>query len=211
MWRTGLPKWINTITSSRWLWHFVPFPVIALMLYWLPLSGEQKPHAALPLPSTHLHRSHTLLSVNPQSIFHRALEWLFHKLIGHTSHRLTLKVWWGTWEEDSKVDINTSGPIFNAQTQKPVHSVSISWLASPSAPATLCSRIYSSTICLKKKSYLHLDETQWMDMCGDWFDTLIWHLGLCRFIFIHHGVSRGLQGCLDPQVMAIMRRRRKIY
>lgn len=147
MWRTGLPKWINTITSSRWPWHFVPFPVIVLMLYWLLLSGEQRLHAALPLPSTHLHRSHTLLSVNPQSIFHRALEWLFHKLIGHTSHRLTLKVWWGTWEEDSKVDINTSGPILNAQTQKPVHSISISWLASPSAPATLCSHIYSGTIC----------------------------------------------------------------
>lgn len=42
MWRGGFPKWINTITSSRWLQHLVPLSLIVLMLYWLPLSREQK-------------------------------------------------------------------------------------------------------------------------------------------------------------------------
>lgn len=148
MWRTGLPKWINTTTSSRWLWHFVPFPVIVLMLYWLLLSREQNLHAVLLIPFTHLHHSRTLQSVNPQSIFHSALEWLFHKLIGHTSHRLTLEVQRGTVGGGLRTgcDINTKGSILNAQVQQPVQSGSLSLWASPGAPAVLCSCICSSAV-----------------------------------------------------------------
>lgn len=75
MWETGLPKWINTITSSRWPWHFVPIPVIFLMLYRLLLSREQTcTRHCLCLSQTYTsvymrHCPYTLLSVNPQSIF----------------------------------------------------------------------------------------------------------------------------------------------
>ena len=58
MWGSGLPKWINTITSSRWLRHLVPLPVIVLMLYWLPSSREPNLHAVLCIPFTHT-RTHT--------------------------------------------------------------------------------------------------------------------------------------------------------
>lgn len=40
---------------------------------------------------------HTLLTVNPQSIFHGALARLFRKLIGHTFHRLMLEGLRGAW------------------------------------------------------------------------------------------------------------------
>lgn len=55
MWRVSLPKWINTITSSRWLQHLVPLSVIVLMLYWLLLSREPNLCAVLFIPSTHAH------------------------------------------------------------------------------------------------------------------------------------------------------------
>ncbi len=61
MWGAGLPKWINTITSSRWLRHLVPLPVIVLMLYWLLLSREPNLHAVLLhcIPFTHIILRHT--------------------------------------------------------------------------------------------------------------------------------------------------------
>lgn len=58
MWGAGLPKWINAITSSRWLRHLVPLPVIVLMLYWLLLSGEPNLHAVLLIPFSHI-QTHT--------------------------------------------------------------------------------------------------------------------------------------------------------
>lgn len=74
MWGAGFPKWINTITSSRWLQHLVPFPVIVLMLYWLLLSWEPRLHGALFISfhTTHttiiillLHHYHILPSIKP--------------------------------------------------------------------------------------------------------------------------------------------------
>lgn len=116
----GLPKWINTITSSRWLRHLVPLPVIVLMLYWLLLS--RKLNACSPAFTdththtssfiTHLHHSHTLPSAkSPQSIFHGALEWLCHELIGHAFNPFELEGWRGTLGGGigSGLDINTEG------------------------------------------------------------------------------------------------------
>lgn len=65
MWGAGLPKWINTITSSRWLRHLVPLPVIVLMLYWLLLSREPNLHAVLLhcIPFTHIILHHTTSTI----------------------------------------------------------------------------------------------------------------------------------------------------
>lgn len=52
-------------------------------------------HTYTPSSTTYLHHSHTLPSVNPQSIFHGVLKWLCHKLIGHAFHQLTLEGWRG--------------------------------------------------------------------------------------------------------------------
>lgn len=136
MWGAGLPKWINTITSSRWLRHLVPLPVIVLMLYWLPLSREPNLHAVLLIPHTHTHTYHppahtsTIPTLyhpckkkkkNSQSIFHGALEWLCHELIGHAFHPFALgrvtrharrEAGW-TWTREKK---NAKGLEFNMFT-----------------------------------------------------------------------------------------------
>ena len=120
----GLPKWINTITSSRWLRHLVPLPVIILMLYWLLLSRKLNACSTAYSFHTHTHThthhpsSHTFTiptlshpQKNPQSIFHGALEWLRHELIGHTFNPLELEGWRGALGGGirSGLDINTEG------------------------------------------------------------------------------------------------------
>lgn len=106
MWREDFPNWINTITSSRWLLHLVPFFCDCLnalltavvqgtnvgMQYYLFVSHS---HTLMFLHHI-LQRSHTVPAVNPQSIFHGALEWLCRGLIGNVFCSLRLEEWPGT-------------------------------------------------------------------------------------------------------------------
>lgn len=63
-------------------------------------------------PSSHTFTIHTLPSAkSPQSIFHGALEWLCHELIGHAFNPFELEGWRGTLGGGigSGLDINTEG------------------------------------------------------------------------------------------------------
>lgn len=119
----GLPKWINTITSSKWLWHLVPLPVIILMFYRLLLSREPNLHAMLLIPLTNIH---IILHHTPSPFPHSAIRKptihffmaLWNDYATSWLDTLFIRSHWkddqACWEGGSKVDVIKALRVYNS-------------------------------------------------------------------------------------------------